>query len=84
MGVAESVLIEKTNIYPNPAQTQFTVTNTENAEIQLFDFWGQKVLQTDCTEKNTVINTVSLPQGVYVLKVARGGVFTVHKVAVAR
>ena len=70
------------SIYPNPAQTQFTVTNTENADIQLFNVLGQKVLQTRGTQENTVINTASLPQGMYVLKVVKDNFSTVHKVQV--
>jgi CDP-diacylglycerol pyrophosphatase len=61
---------------------QFTVTNTENAEIQLFNILGQKVLQTHSTEENTVISTASFPQGVYVLKVIKDNISTVHKVVV--
>jgi len=68
------------SVYPNPAKTHFTVTNTENAEIQLFNVLGQKVFQTFGTQENTVVNTVSLPQGLYVLKVVKDNVSTVHKV----
>jgi hypothetical protein len=74
--------MEKIKAYPNPAQTQFTVTNTEDADIYLFNILGQKVLQTHGTEKNTVINTAPFPQGVYVLKVVKDNVSTVHKVVV--
>ena len=72
------------SVYPNPAKTYFTVTNTENAEIQLFNVLGQKVFQTIGTQENTVVNTASLPQGLYVLKVVKDNVSTVHKVQIVR
>jgi len=72
------------SVYPNPAKTHFTVTNTENAEIQLFNILGQKVFQTFGTQENTVVNTASLPQGLYILKVEKDNVSTVHKVQIVR
>jgi len=72
------------SVYPNPAKTYFTVTNTENAEIQLFNILGQKVFQTIGTQENTVVNTAFLPQGLYVLKVVKDNVATVHKVQIVR
>ncbi|MCL1969840.1 MAG: T9SS type A sorting domain-containing protein [Bacteroidetes bacterium] len=70
------------SFFPNPAKTQFTVTNTENAEIQLFNILGQKVLQTRGTKENTVINTDALPQGLYVLKVMKDNFSAVHKIQI--
>jgi len=80
----QETAIAKREIYPNPVQSQFTVTNTENADIQLFNVLGQKVFQTIGTQENTVVNTASLPQGLYVLKVVRGDFSTVHKVQIVR
>jgi len=80
----QEVALQERVVYPNPAQSQFTVTNTENAEIQLFNILGQKVFQTFGKQENTVVNTVSLPQGLYVLKVVKGDFSTVHKVQLVR
>jgi len=80
----QETVVAKREIYPNPAQSQFTVTNTENAEIQLFNILGQKVFQTFGTQENTVVNTASLPQGLYVLKVVKDNVSTVHKVQIMK
>jgi len=71
-------------VYPNPAKEHFTVTNAENAEIQLYNMLGQKVLQTHSTEENTVINTASLPQGLYVLKVLKDNRSVVRKIQVVK
>jgi hypothetical protein len=69
-------------VFPNPAQTQFTVTNTENANLQLYNIVGQEVLRTYGKEENTVVNVDFLPQGMYVLKVLKGGVFSTHKIMI--
>ena len=71
-------------IYPNPTQLQFTVTNTENATIQLFNMLGQEVLQVTNTEGNTVINVDFLPQGIYVLKVLKDNNPSVHKIQIVK
>jgi hypothetical protein len=70
-------------IFPNPARLQFTVTNTENASLYLYNMVGQEVLQTYSTEENTVINVNTLPQGLYVLKVVKNGVLSTYKVVVS-
>ena len=69
------------SVFPNPTRSQFTVTNTENTEIQLFNTLGQEVFRTHSTEENTVVEVGSLPQGVYMLKVVqKDGSFSVRKV----
>ena len=70
-------------IFPNPAHSQFTVTNTGNANLYLYNIVGQEVLQTYSTEGNTVVNIGFLPQGVYVLKVVKEGSSSVHKIVVS-
>jgi hypothetical protein len=71
-------------VYPNPAQTQFTVTNTENASLQLYNIVGQEVLRTYSKEENTVVNVDFLPQGMYMLKVVKDRGSSVHKIQVVR
>ncbi|MCL2132329.1 MAG: T9SS type A sorting domain-containing protein [Lentimicrobiaceae bacterium] len=82
VGIAETLrTMSLPQIFPNPAQSQFTVTNTENTDIQLFNTLGQEVFRTHSTEESTVVSVNSLPQGVYMLKVLReDGSFSVHKV----
>jgi len=68
-------------IFPNPAQTHFTVTNTEYASLQLYNMLGQEVWRAYSTEVETHCNA-SLQQGLYVLKVVKNGVVSTHKVVV--
>jgi hypothetical protein len=73
----------RVKIYPNPAKSQFTVTNVENASLYLYNIVGQEVFSTYSTEENTVVNVNSLPQGVYVLKVVKNGVSSVCKIVIS-
>ena len=71
------------NVYPNPTSGKFTVTNTENASLLLYNMVGQEVLRAYGKEENTVIDVNSLQQEVYVLKVVKDGVSSTHKVIVS-
>jgi len=70
-------------IFPNPARSQFTVTHTENASLQLYNMVGQEVLHTQSTNENTIINVSTLPQGLYMLKVVKDGTVKMYKVVVS-
>jgi hypothetical protein len=72
------------SIFPNPAQSQFTVTNTENATISLYNILGQKIKQVTGTEENTIIQTSDLPAGIYVLKVEKGNAVITKKVQIMK
>jgi hypothetical protein len=75
---------EDISVFPNPAQTQFTVTHTENAIITLYNLVGQKVRQLPGKEENTIICTEDLPQGVYLLKVEKENAVLTKKVQIIR
>ena len=81
VGIQEKENHAIVSVFPNPAQTQFTVTNAENAAIQLFTMLGQEVLRTHSKEENTVVNIDFLPKGMYVLKVVKDGMY-VRKIVV--
>jgi hypothetical protein len=70
------------SVYPNPARSQFTVTNTENASLQLYNMLGQEVLRTYSKEANTLVNVDFVPQGMYVLKIVKNGISSTHKIAI--
>ena len=70
-------------VYPNPARSQFTVTNAENTNLSLYNIVGQKVLQTFSKGNSTEVNIGFLPQGIYVLKVVKEGNISVHKIIIS-
>ena len=72
------------SVFPNPAQSHFTVTNTENANLTLYNILGQKVKQVVGEGENTVIYTEDLPQGIYMLKVEKGDAVLAKKVQIVK
>ena len=71
------------SVFPNPAQSHFTVTNTENANLTLYNILGQKVKQVVGEGENTVIYTEDLPQGIYLLKVEKGDAVLTKKIQIS-
>jgi len=69
-------------VFPNPAHLQFTVTNTGNANIYLYNILGQEVKQVAGKEENTTIYTDNLPAGMYILKVLKGSILSTHKIQI--
>ena len=82
LGVQETNQNAGIKIFPNPAQSQITVTNAQNADLRLYNILGQEVLHAYSYQENAVININSLPQGIYVLKVLKDGGLSVHKIVV--
>jgi len=75
---------EVISVFPNPARSQFTVTHTENASLQLYNMVGQEILHTQSIDENTIINVSTLPQGLYMLKVVKDGAVSMYKIVVSR
>ena len=71
------------SVFPNPVRSQFTVTNTEDANITLYNILGQEVKRTQGTTEQTTIYTDNLPAGIYVLKVEKEGAVFTKKVQIS-
>lgn len=82
VGIREVENTLDVSVFPNPAQSQFTVTNTENATLQLYNILGQQVREVKSMEKNTMINTAGLSAGIYILKVQKGNAVVSKKVQI--
>jgi len=76
------------NIYPNPATNELHIetTGSEKLTAQLFDVTGKQVILTILFTNTTNINTSSINEGLYFIRItnAEGGVVKTQKVAVAR
>ena len=72
------------SVFPNPAQSHFTVTHTENANLTLYNILGQKVKQVVGEGETTVIYTEDLPQGIYLLKVEKEGAVLTKKIQISK
>ncbi len=75
-------------IYPNPATNELHIETSVNEkfDVQLFDVTGKKVMENILFTNTTNINTSSLYQGMYFVRIsdADGAVVKMQKVAVVR
>lgn len=81
-------------VWPNPASQEvslnFTSAITANVSVALFDLQGKQVLPEqrinaqENAEQHLKLNLQSLPQGMYLLKVAGGSLNQVKKIQIAR
>lgn len=65
-----SPITTEVTIYPNPTQTQFTITGiTENNSITVIDMMGRTIYQTISSTNLTQINTTHWAKGIYIVQV---------------
>jgi hypothetical protein len=57
------------NIYPNPASTEIFITSTEDAELEVFNILGRRVMSKTILKGNSSISTDALSNGTYYFKV---------------
>jgi len=60
------------NIYPNPFNQTLSIEmeeNIRNGEVKIYDLVGKEVLKQKLTDIKTTVNTSTLENGIYVLKV---------------
>jgi len=54
------------NIYPNPASDKIYLSGINDiSKISIFDYKGSKILQQDLYQKNEVLSTIDIPNGIY-------------------
>ena len=56
------------NIFPNPAQNNFTVHSKENGNIKIYNLLGDIMFSTIKQEEKLIINTSSLSKGIYLIE----------------
>jgi PQQ-dependent dehydrogenase (s-GDH family) len=83
--ITENIQDGSIDVYPNPASSYVIVYNYRDADsrfIELYDLNGRMVRKTRSAAASTRINTASLPNGVYVLKVvdSKGAVIRTEKI----
>ena len=60
---------QSSNVYPNPANTCLTVEADGLQELTVYNMMGQVVYQQRCSDNATVVNTSSLPSGIYTITI---------------
>jgi len=83
--IAENIRDGSIDVYPNPASNYVIVYNYKDADsrfIELYDLNGRIVRKTRSAATSTRINTASLPNGLYVLKVvdSKGATIRTEKI----
>jgi hypothetical protein len=59
----------KTSIYPNPATSEVTITNTAPTSLQIMDVYGRVLTKEDISEGQNTINLAGLPSGMLIFVV---------------
>lgn len=76
------------NAYPNPASNNVTValnaSPTSNTTIEIVDVRGKTVLSTLTNSSETVLNTSTLANGIYYLKVSSNNSWGIKKLLISR
>lgn len=66
--IAETPANTGVRVYPNPATDIITVEGSDAGEISVMNFAGTTVMSQAASGNKTLINIVSLPGGVYMIK----------------
>ena len=76
LSVDENELLNNVSFYPNPTNNQIEISNPKqlNLEINLYNVFGKKVLETNTVSlRNQTINLSSLNSGVYLVEIKAEG-----------
>ncbi len=88
VGINEIYLESNVSFYPNPATNELHIerTGTEKLTAQVFDITGKQILENILFTSSSTINTSSLHEGMYFIRItdADGIVVKTQKVAVVR
>lgn len=80
LGIEENSF-ENFKFYPNPAQDVLNLSAKNTIDkVSIFSLLGQKVLDVSVNQNTASINTGSLTQGVYVMKVMIDGTAASYKI----
>ena len=59
----------ETNIFPNPATLDVTITTTASTSVQIMDVYGRLLLNQDIPDGQNTINLAELPAGILIFVV---------------
>ena len=73
-------------VYPNPAESNFTVefNKTTSGSIRIIDLSGKEVLNTTITSINQSIDCSSLKNGLYVVQIDADGTLSSQKLNIIK
>ena len=59
----------ETNIYPNPATLEVTISTTEPTSVQVMDVYGRVLINQYLSERQNTINLAELPSVILIFVV---------------
>ena len=65
----DDVITESLMVYPNPVSGTLTMKGVPMKQVEVYNLFGQKVLNETCHGEETTLDVSSLAAGVYVLRV---------------
>lgn len=83
LGTNEATL-EHIRLYPNPASTVLTLSNAENANIEVFDLLGKLILTQKNIDMNQQINVSKLQNGTYFMRISKEDAVATKKFVIAK
>ena len=82
--ILESINEEKSIIFPNPSDGNFTIGLDNNSEIEIYNHSGQIVRKMELEKGGNSIDLSYLPSGIYIIKVKSNDTFQIHKLLITK
>ncbi|MCP4459620.1 MAG: T9SS type A sorting domain-containing protein [Cytophagales bacterium] len=85
-GVSDNEFDTATSVFPNPAQNSFSISSASGlGSVTLYNMMGESVTEQTITTSSATIDTVQLPDGVYLVKIlSDNGKMSVKKLLLAK
>lgn len=83
LGVGDN-LFDRVVLYPNPSKNTVTITNAENANVEIYDILGKVLLSKTSISLNQEIDLTSLVSGTYFVKINKDGQSKVERLIVSK
>lgn len=67
-------------IYPNPVSQSFAITNSDGANVNVYNTEGKLLISNIINSNNHFVNAVDFTKGVYFVKINNDGYITNKKI----
>lgn len=71
---------EQSRIYPNPVKDFLTISNSQNAIVDIYNLAGKLVLKKENKNKDLIVNISELNSGVYFVRINKKGLVLTEKI----
>jgi hypothetical protein len=78
----KSNTIGNINIYPNPANESFVISNIDYGTIELYDILGKKIIRRNLTSENQIIDISDLIPNIYFIKIFNDKIVLLQKLII--